>query len=148
MLKAVLDDLARDTALPVAAEVISTPVPVAAPQTVPAAPVAEAAAPAESPVAGPGLSAELAELRAALAQRDEQIAELQQAVVELAEQQPANLTVPEGPSDSELLEALGEAARRIATLESRQLEQEQTLRHTLTMLIEWIESDDPHRVAA
>lgn len=156
MLKAVLDDLARDTALPALAEVIPQPVkvdpaPAAAPEPAPQPVMAPEMAPAMAPeMAQPTAiaRADIAALEAALAARDEQIAELQQAVVELAEMHPVNVAVPERPSDEELLEALGEAARRITTLESRQLEQEQTIRHTLTMLIEWIENDDPHRVAA
>lgn len=165
MLKTVLDDLARDTAVPLNVEVAPAPVvfaPVAQPAQAfePAAEAAEvpsaddemqafepAPAASEPSVVVPA-SADLAALEAALAARDEQIAELQQAVVELAEMKPANIAVPERPSDEEMLEALGEAARRIAKLEARALEQEQTIRHTLTMLIEWIEADDPHRAAA
>ena len=37
---------------------------------------------------------------------------------------------------------------RVAVLESRLAEQDRTIRHTLTMLIEWIETDDGQRAAA
>ena len=44
-----------------------------------------------------------------------------------------------------ILAALNE---RLAALESRLIEQDHTIRHTLTMLIEWIESDGATRAAA
>ena len=37
---------------------------------------------------------------------------------------------------------------KMAALETKMLEQERTIRQTLTMLIEWIEADDAGRVAA
>ena len=37
---------------------------------------------------------------------------------------------------------------KFAALEAKTLEQERTIRHTLTMLIEWIEADDAARAAA
>jgi putative secretion ATPase (PEP-CTERM system associated) len=81
---------------------------------------------------------------AALAERDAQIAELQQALVELA-------NAVEGPmadaSDTHTRE-IAALKEHIAALEGRLAEQEHTLRHTLTMLIEWIEADDARRVAA
>lgn len=83
-------------------------------------------------------------MRAALAERDSQIAELQQAVIELA-------NTVEGPmaaasqAQSQELAALRE---QIASLQNRMVEQERTIRHTLTMLIEWIEAEDVQRVAA
>jgi len=139
MLKEVLDDLARDTALPIAE-------PVAAPQHLAHAPQQAAPVEVQPELLAPQL--DYSAFEAALAARDEQIAELQQAVVELAESRPENVATPERPSDEEMLEALGEAARRITALEARTLEQERTIRHTLTMLIEWIEADDPRRAAA
>ena len=106
--------------------------------------------------------------RAALAERDEQIAELQQAIIELADMcatpvapvpdfdlaaqlEEANRRIAaleQRPGDEAVLEALAEAQRRVAALESRTSEQEQAIRHTLTMLIEWIEAEDFHRAAA
>jgi uncharacterized coiled-coil protein SlyX len=88
-------------------------------------------------------AAAMAQLQSLLAQRDAQIAELQHAVIELAS---------EGDSDpvrraleDERLVAL---EARFASLEAKMLEQEQTIRHTLTMLIEWVEADGAGRAAA
>ena len=78
-----------------------------------------------------------AQLRAALAARDDQIAELQQAVIELANQQ--------GPQASGAVPGL---EAKLSTLEGQMLEQERTIRHTLGMMIEWIEADDASRAAA
>lgn len=83
----------------------------------------------------------LAEMRAALAERDAQIAELQQAVIELAN---GDHREPVAGDNAEVA-ALTE---RLAALESRLAEQDRTIRHTLTMLIEWIEGDDAQRAAA
>lgn len=91
-----------------------------------AAPVAEAAAIAA------------VEFDAALAERDAQIAELQQAVIELANK-------AEQPNVQGELAILQD---RIGMLESQMLEQESAIRHTLTMLIEWIEAENGARVAA
>lgn len=69
-----------------------------------------------------------------LAERDAQIAELQQAMVELSEQrEQAESTVMQ--PEIQLLQ------EQIAKLQACGAEQEQTIRHTLTMLIEWIEGD-------
>ncbi|MES2493604.1 MAG: XrtA/PEP-CTERM system-associated ATPase [Pseudomonadota bacterium] len=68
------------------------------------------------------------EIRSALAERDNQLAELQQALIELAnhvERQPDASAV----------------AKRLGELETRMVEQEATVKHTLAMLIEWLESD-------
>lgn len=69
-----------------------------------------------------------------LRKRDEQIAELQQAVVELADMR-------EGEGQGDHMAALADANARVAALESRVADQEQTLRHVVTMLIEWFETD-------
>ncbi|MGN6496139.1 MAG: XrtA/PEP-CTERM system-associated ATPase [Tsuneonella sp.] len=66
-----------------------------------------------------------------LAERDCRIAELQQAVEEIAEQPAASVGNRE----------------EIAALEARLAEQEKTLRHVLTMLIEWIEDEEQRRAA-
>jgi general secretion pathway protein A len=100
--------------------------------------VAQAAA-----VAAPAISPD--HFEAALAERDAQIAELQQAVIELAnaaDNAPAGAPVP---AALEVVEALN---ARIAGLESRLAEQDRAMRHTLSMLIEWIEADDAKRAAA
>jgi len=84
------------------------------------------------------------QIAAALAERDAQIAELQQAVIELA-------NAVEGPlvtASRATAQDVAALQQRMAALEGRHAELEQTVRHTLTMLIEWIESDDLHRAAA
>ncbi|WP_226635735.1 XrtA/PEP-CTERM system-associated ATPase [Novosphingobium profundi] len=98
--------------------------------------------------------AAIALIESALADRDAQICELQQAVVELAnkaEAHEAQALEAEDPS-AELvghLEAqLAEAHERTAALEARLDEQERTLRHVLTMLIEWVEGGGDQRSAA
>ncbi|MGV3510578.1 MAG: XrtA/PEP-CTERM system-associated ATPase [Novosphingobium sp.] len=158
MLQAVLTDLAGDGAFG-KPQVSVTPAPAAdVPQI--ELPVAQA------PIAAPTFDDSA--WRAALAERDEQIAELQQAIIELADMRAAPVApVPDfdlagqldeanrriealeqRPGDEAVLEALAEAQRRVAALESRTSEQEQAIRHTLTMLIEWIEAEDFHRAAA
>ncbi|AXU19994.1 general secretion pathway protein [Novosphingobium sp. THN1] len=158
MLQAVLADLAGDGAFG-KPQVSVTPAPLAeVPQ------VELAAAPAAVDVPAIDESA----WRAALAERDEQIAELQQAIIELADMRAAPVApLPDfdlaaqleeanrriaaleaRPGDEGVLAALAEAQRTIAALESRTSEQEQAIRHTLTMLIEWIEAEDFHRAAA
>ncbi|MEO6717478.1 MAG: XrtA/PEP-CTERM system-associated ATPase [Novosphingobium sp.] len=87
----------------------------------------------------------IAQVEAALAERDAQIIELQQAVLELAnasEVQAKNAANAPGAADSSALN------ERIEALEGKLLEQDRTIRHTLTMLIEWIEAGDSKRVAA
>ena len=79
-----------------------------------------------------------AALQAALAERDAQIAELQQAIIELANKIE---TPPVNPELAILHD-------RVATLEGQLLEQEQAIRHTLTMLIDWIETENGARAAA
>lgn len=71
---------------------------------------------------------------AAMAERDLQIAELQQAIVELAnaaDEKTANAVKPE-------IDLMRE---QIALIEARSFEQERSIRQTLTMLIEWIEGE-------
>jgi putative secretion ATPase (PEP-CTERM system associated) len=105
---------------------------------------ARAPAPAAAPVTGPAEpSAQIlqgvasAELEAALAHRDAQIAELQHAIIELA-----NKAEPGTRGELAILQD------RVSTLESQLLEQESAIRHTLTMLIEWIEAENGARAAA
>jgi general secretion pathway protein A len=100
------------------------------------APAAEAAAPTPA-VAG----ATISQIEAALSTRDAQIAELQQAVIELANHDEARTD----PVHEAGVQALQE---RLAGLESRLIEQDRTIRHTLAMLIEWIEREDAERSAA
>jgi putative secretion ATPase (PEP-CTERM system associated) len=108
------------------------------------APAQPAAAPAEAPVAAPANAVALAELQAMLAERDAQISELQQAVIELANEQEAGRSAGD-PTHSQDLAAI---EAKLAAFEAKMLEQERTIRHTLTMLIEWIEADDASRAAA
>ena len=111
-------------------------------------PQREASAPADNGGAErlePADIAGIAQVEAALAERDAQIVELQQAVLELAnasEVQAQSAANQSGGANSRDLQD------RIATLEGRLLEQDRTIRHTLTMLIEWIEAGDSQRVAA
>lgn len=117
MLKAVLDEMTAERGFASA--------PKATPAThrelAPAAPRAEA-------------QSERATVEALLAERDAQIAELQQAVVELASQHDAVATAALR-SEIEALRA------QVARLEAQAVEHERTIRQTLTMLIDWIEGE-------
>lgn len=173
MLRQVLDELGDDGALalvtakpaaPVAAPVPMAPLagighnsgPALAPEPVaqveaPAPVAAEPAAPPPSP--GLDAAAAIALIEEALADRDAQIAELQQAVVELAssaeQQDEARDEVHASAALIASLQAQLEALNsHNARLEARIGEQERTLRHMLTMLIEWIESGEGQRHAA
>lgn len=99
--------------------------------------------PAHQPI--PVDAVAMTQLQAMLAERDAQIAELQQAVLELANDQEA---LPAGSADPGQAAALAAIEAKLASFETKMLEQERTIRHTLTMLIEWIEADDASRVAA
>ncbi len=116
------------------------PAPPPAAEPVPAS-VVQQAAPAYAP-AQP--SVDLQEFEQALAERDAQIAELQQAVIELANA----AETPPLHSDTELAATVAALGEQISALENRLTEQDRTIRHTLTMLIEWIEADDAQRFAA
>jgi len=134
---------------------------------------------AEPPIQG----APEAAMEKLLARRDAQIAELQQAVIDLAGEsrkaaQHMSRAIAElgaqlasqvdNPAadyaghiaelGAQLMEIrenglIGQSVEiealidRVDALESRQIEQDRTIRHTLTMLIEWIE-DDTGRAAA
>jgi uncharacterized coiled-coil protein SlyX len=80
-------------------------------------------------------------VEAMLAERDATIAELQQAIVELAERQEDTVRLALMPEIATLQE-------KLARLEAKTFEQERTIRHTLTMLIEWIESEMDESKAA
>ncbi len=114
--------------------------PASASQLLPSA----APAPAASPV--PVDVVAMAQLQALLADRDAQIAELQQAVIELANDRELPAAAPlVDPGHGAAMAAL---EAKFAALEAKMAEQEVTIRQTLTMLIEWIESDDAQRAAA
>jgi putative secretion ATPase (PEP-CTERM system associated) len=119
MLKSVLDELDSERAFPAAAP---QPMPRAEPAFEPVAPLRH----------GPAIDAEL--IDELLAERDTQIAELQQAIVELSNQQDASVAAAVRPE----LEAMQD---QVVKLEAKLLEQERTMRQTLTMLIEWIEGE-------
>ena len=100
----------------------------------------------ESHIAQPVMASagpDMAHFETLLTQRDAQIAELQQAVVELSEFS----SEMHGPDESsaELIAALNE---RLGGLENKMIEQDRTIRHTLTMLIEWVEESEGQRDAA
>jgi putative secretion ATPase (PEP-CTERM system associated) len=126
MLKAVLDEMAGEKAFPEAAP---KPMPKAEPKFEPVAPLKHE----------PRLDRETVE--AMLADRDQQIAELQQAVVEMANRHDEAAVAALMPDIATLQD-------RLARLEAKSFEQERTIRHTLTMLIEWIESEMDESKAA
>ncbi len=103
----------------------------------------------EAPPAPAPAAAMPHDLAALLAERDEQIAELQQAVMELAEtRQPAGIAAAPEPDLEPLLAAIVEMTRRIETLEQRTTDQNEAIRHVLTMLIEWLEAENAQTRAA
>ncbi len=90
-------------------------------------------------------------IEAALVERDSRIMDLQQAVLDLATaagQREAGETDEAGELIASLQAQLAAATDHAAHLEARLSEQERVLRHTLTMLIEWIESGEGQRHAA
>jgi len=141
MLADVLAEMAADGAMAARQSVDASVVSVASEPSVPSS--------SEIVSSGTGghlpLDAEmLACFEQALAERDVQIAELQQAVIEMANAANAQ-ALPSADIASPDIAALH---ARIADLEDRLTEQDHSIRHTLTMLIEWIEADDAQRVAA
>jgi len=122
MLAAVLEEMASDSTSPVAEPTTQ------ATQEPASQPVVESA-PAVSQKSVPSLST--AQVEQLLADRDAQIGELQQAVVEISEQQRQviDAQVPADWFD------------RLAVLEDRLNEQERSVRHVLTLMIEWLENE-------
>ena len=125
MLKAVLDELDSEKAFPEAA-----PKPL---------PTPEQAAAAKPAAVKPSFDKK--QIEALLAERDDQIAELQQAIVELSNHQDEALAAAIRPEMNAMQE-------QFARMEAKLFEQERTMRQTLTMLIEWIESDTEQHKAA
>lgn len=121
MLRSVLDEMAGEGAFPAA-------VPLAKPALAPSGAPSDTLPPL-SPV-----SADMREIEAMLARRDAQIAELQQAIVELANQHDAAVSAAVHP-EIEVLQ------REIARFEMRLGEQERSIRQTLAMLIELVEGE-------
>jgi putative secretion ATPase (PEP-CTERM system associated) len=143
MLMTVLDEIGSDSAsdeVVAEAEVAETVEfePVAEPQQVFEPAVEYAPEPEYAPQPA-GIDPE--QLDTLLAERDAQIAELQQAVVELATAQDDKVAQAMAPEIAALQE-------RLATLDAQMLEQERTIRHTLTMLIELVEGEMEHPQAA
>ena len=136
LLQQVLAELADDTALPLSTR-RPKPEPVRAPGNLPRPAAHADVAPAYQAVAIAEAVPSNADFEAALAARDAQIAELQQAVLELANgaEHPAAVA----SVDTGAVDALNQ---RIEELETRLVEQEQTVRHTLAMLVEWLEADE------
>jgi general secretion pathway protein A len=97
-----------------------------------------------APAAVAGLAME--QFQTMLAERDAQILELQEAVIELAnDRDDAPAAAMADPAQAHAIAAI---EAKLSGIESKMLEQERTIRHTLTMLIEWIEADDASRAAA
>jgi putative secretion ATPase (PEP-CTERM system associated) len=89
-----------------------------------------------------------AEVAALLATRDARTAELEAAISELqAAGAGHHEAVREGLSPEEIRIAEERFAAELERIEARLEEQEQSFRHVLTMLIEWLE-EDPSREAA
>lgn len=128
MLNQVLDELELDGAMHL-------------PRSAP--PLAEQVAPAQPLAVEAATSVAASEIRQLLAERDAQIAELQQAVIELANDKQSAL-----PQSGLAACEVAALEQRFAALEAKLLEQDRTIRHTLTMLIEWVEADGSGRVAA
>lgn len=149
MLSQVLDEMSDDGALAASASEERASV---GRGTVPAAEIAPSPASASFPADAIGAAAAAELVEAALADRDARIGELQSAILELAASVQTREEAPVASrADEAIAELRGElekAMMQAARLEARLGEQERTLRHTLTMLIEWIESGDGHRNVA
>lgn len=139
MLAQVLGELNEDGTI----ALVSPQPPVSAPGPAVPAPTLQTPVPGvqDSVIA----AAAAAAVEAAIAERDAQIHELQQAVVELANTMEAREEARQATQE-ELVAAIDE---QIAALNARLVEQDRTIRHALTMIIEWIESgEDGSRAAA
>ncbi len=131
MLRTVLAEIADDNISNAVAPAAQTPGEAAEPEK----PEAESTGQPTAPAFDPKL------VEAMLSARDARIAELQQAVVELSHGLEDGLSAAHAPA----IEALAE---RLGQIEAKMAEQERAIRHTLTMLIEWIESDASRSMAA
>lgn len=151
MLEEVLGELYDDGAIALVAPQARAAQPL---QAAPAATVAEQVAQAPV-VSGLDAAAAAAMIEAALAHRDAQIDELQQAVLEVAASaeharrvaSESGASAPDAAPAAALQEQLADARAHIARLEARIEEQEATLRHMLTMLIEWFEGGEQRAAA-
>ena len=138
MLSSVLEELELDGTL-------QLPKAAPKPETVVHPEASPTMAPMSAPAAAPVDAVALSQLQAMLAERDVQIAELQQAVIELANEHEG---AGAGPVEIGQGAAFAALEAKLNGIEAKMFEQERTIRHTLTMLIEWIEADDASRVAA
>ncbi len=135
MLSAVLKEMEADQAFPEAAPG-PMPKPTPAPEPVQIKhpePIAAADFTQPEPAQADERTIDPALVENLLAERDTQIAELQQAVVELSEAQENGQ-----PAD---------VSEHLQRIEERLDDQERTIRHTLTMLIEYIEGDSQQQAA-
>lgn len=108
------------------------------------APVEVAAPVVDMPMATVDAGTIKAAVEAAMAERDFHIQELQQAVVELANSVEEREETREA-THAELIAAIDE---QVALINARIGEQDRTIRHALTMIIEWIESGEGERAVA
>ncbi|WP_260923652.1 XrtA/PEP-CTERM system-associated ATPase [Novosphingobium sp. 9] len=139
-------DGTRSLVTPVAEQVAPLAAPLAAMPE--AAPAPYQAAPV---IQGLDQAAAIALIENALAQRDSQIEELHHAVADLAsaaQQREADAAAGNAQAVAALEAQLAAAKVHTEKLEARLAEQERTMRHMLTMLIEWFEGSEGQRVAA
>ena len=121
MLSAVLNEMQQDSAFPAAA-----------PKPMPKVEAAPAPQPIKHVVAEPPERRQ--KIEDLIAERDRQIEEIQQAIVELSDTMSASVV----PDD---------IAERMDQIEARLVEQERSVRHVLTMLIEWFERGNSREAA-
>jgi len=138
MLARVLGELNEDGTIAIVSPQAPQPAPAPAP-----AHAAPAALEGESP-AHAAATAAAAAVEAAIADRDSQIHELQQAVIELANSVEEREEARKA-TQTELVAAIDE---QVAAINARLTEQDRTIRHALTMIIEWIESGEGPRAVA
>lgn len=146
MLTAVLDEMESDSTFPAAAP---SPMQRLRPASV-SKPVKHmvASGPADGPaengieVSGPDAADIGSDLSAMLAERDARIAGMHDTIAQMKQQLAELASSRESSDDVEHL------AYRLNEMEARLDEQERSIRHTLTMLIEWIEGDGSPRIAA
>lgn len=133
MFKTVVADMARDSEVPESALRAQA---IANSMREDATPSAEG----EQAAARSAGAVDLTAVTALLAERDSLIAELQQAVADLSKVRET-VAVQDIP-------AFADIAAKLESLEARVADQESAIRHTLSMLIEWIESDGLKPIAA
>lgn len=153
MVHQVLDELDEDGALALVAPGPDAETPAETSRPVadePARPFVDQSGAPPAGADGIDAATALALIEAALADRDARIGELQRAVADIAARANARHAVErEQDEQVAVLQArLDETVSHACRLEARLCEQERMLRHTLTMMIEWIESGEGRRQAA